>query len=92
MMPKEYRLDLEPPKFEITINDAKLRHTVITTAVKKHWRLIAIYGVVTIIGVAASYCTSKWSSVGISIVVDLITFLVGLGMLERVITITNEVR
>jgi hypothetical protein len=70
----------------------RLIYTVTSIAIKRNWPWIALYAVITIVGIVLSYFLSGWQSVLVSFVVALTTFGVGLVMWHKVITITNEVR
>ena len=91
-MAKHYHMRPEAGQLTLTGHDVKLTHTVIERAVKKNWPLISIYAIITIGGIVASYFTANWVSVGVSLAVAVVTFIVSLRMLREVITITNEVR
>jgi ABC-type uncharacterized transport system permease subunit len=77
--------------YTLTGRDAELELTrnVIREAWKKNWPLISLYAVITLGGVGASYFTSRWNSVALSIAVALATLLIGLFMAGKVITITK---
>ena len=84
--------ELRPARIKITGQDVKLVHTVVVRAVKANWPWVAIYVATTVAGIIAAYFTSGWWSVAVSTCVAVITFFVGLRMLQQVVTITNEVR
>jgi hypothetical protein len=86
------RMNAETGSYKLTGQDAKLMHYVIVKVVEKDWPLLSLYLVVIVVGLVASYVTSRWDSVGFSFVVDAFTFVVGLLMVQTVITITNEIR
>ncbi|SRR5260221_9597063 len=80
-MPKHYTLKAETGYYKLTVSEAKLAHK----ALVKNWWLIAAYLVVTLIGIVLSYFTSGFVSVVITTAVAIITFLVGLRMIQQVI-------
>jgi hypothetical protein len=78
--------------YTVTGQNATLTHSVTRKVVKKNWRMLIAYFVITVGGIIASYFTSGWLSVGLSTGVAVITFLVGLRIVREVITITNNAR
>ena len=91
-MPENYKLEAETGRYELTGQEVGLAHTITTIAVKRNWIWLSVYIVVTVAGFIGSYFTNQWLSVGLSVVVALITFFVGLRMIQQVITITKDVR
>ena len=91
-MPKHYRMDVETGSYGVTGQDVKLTHTFTEIVLKKNWLLLTIYAVITVGSVITSYFVSGWISVIVSFVVAVATFGIGLRMLQRVVTTTNEVR
>jgi hypothetical protein len=55
---------------------------------QKNWWLIAAWFVIQLIGIYASYYTSEWVSVSLSLVVAVITFFLGLLAFTTVIKLT----
>jgi hypothetical protein len=78
--------------YTVTGQNVTLTHSLTRKVVKKNWRMLIAYFVITVGGIIASYFTSGWLSVGLSTGVAVITFLVGLRMVREVITITNNAR
>lgn len=87
----DYRMDVETGHYRLTGHGTKLVHTVVKKTVQKNWPMILGYGAVTGGGIVASYWTNQWISVGLSVLVALITFFIGLRMIRDIITITSEV-
>jgi hypothetical protein len=82
----------ETGSFKLTGHDAELIHTVIRSEMKRNWLLLSFYGVITVIDWFASYFTSQWASVALSVVVSVVTFFVGLRMVRKVITTDRRCR
>lgn len=80
---RHYKLELERSSFKLTGHEAELK--VIAKAVKKNPLLMGVYGVITVVGLFASYFSSGWCSVAISLVVDGLTLFVGWNMAHEVI-------
>jgi hypothetical protein len=91
-MPKHHNMNTDTGSYGITGFAASQTKTTTTRVIKKNWRLVCLYGFITLAGIVGSYFTSAWISVGVSIIVALITFLVGLRMIQEAVTITREVR
>ena len=91
-MPKHSNMKGETGHYQLSGQNVKLIHSVTRKAVKKNWPMLAVYCVITVANFVSSYFTSGWLSVGVSFTVAIFTFLVGLRMVQQVITITNEVR
>lgn len=91
-MPRNFNMKAESGHYKLTGQDVCLIHEVRERVIKKNWPLISLYGLVTVAGVVASYFTSEWVSVGVSAIVALFTFAVGLRMLQEIVTITKEIR
>jgi uncharacterized membrane protein YfcA len=90
--PEPIRMKAETGHFQMTGGGVTLTYRTIVEATKRRWGWIIVYAAVTVFGVVASYWTSKSISVALSLVVAIITFFVGLRMIQTVITITNERR
>jgi hypothetical protein len=91
-MPKHYEMKAETGRYTVTGNDAQLKLTTVADVTRRNWPLLSAYGIITLASIIASYFTSQWVSVAVSFAFAVITFLVGLRMLERVVTITNQIR
>jgi hypothetical protein len=91
-MPRHYGMKAQPGGFVISGENAQLRHTTIAEVTRRNAPLIGLYCLVTLAGIVASYFTSQWVSVAVSFAFAVATFLIGLSMLVKVLTITNEVR
>ncbi|HEV8680780.1 MAG TPA: hypothetical protein VGQ90_15495 [Stellaceae bacterium] len=50
-----------------------------------NWTLIAFWVAIQIAGIAASYFTNRWESVGLSVVVAVVTSYLGYRAIQRVI-------
>ena len=90
---KDYRLKAEPGHYGITGHDARLIHTVRKRVLQDRiWWLIAIWFVLTVASIIASYFTSDWVSVAVTTFFAMVTFLVGLKMLTAAVETTREIR
>ena len=90
--PRHYVFEAEPASLNLTGGAAGLTHAATVRTVQKSWPLLSLYVVVSMLGWVASYFTSGWVSVALSLFVSAVTFLVGWYMVRNAIVTTITIR
>jgi hypothetical protein len=89
-VPKDFKMKADTGHFQLSGQNVTLIFSVTALATKKNWPMLAIYFVVTLGGIVVSYFTNGWISVRLSAVVAVITFGVGLRMVQQCLAIGAE--
>lgn len=91
-MTKNIRMKAEGGHYTLNISNARLVHTVTKRVIQKNLWFVAVYALVSLASAIGSYFTSGFWSVGLSVLVTLVTLWLGWYMLREVVSVTHEIR
>jgi hypothetical protein len=96
MSPKQPKTGLtlkpEAGSYGVSGSPVELVHTTTAEALKANRWLIAAYVAISLVSISSSYFTSGFLSVGTSTAVTVATTWIGYLMIQKVITITRNIR